>query len=165
MAWTTSTVLLYASLAATAVGTGVSVYGQQQAKESQERADAANAIAAKHEARNKELEAHENARRARDEKRRRLAAAKSRLAANGVALGEGTGADVMEVLDMRLETEIQDAGRRAAMEARAIRQRQALDSWESGQQSAALDLQSYGTALGGVTKAAGSYSNFQYKQP
>lgn len=158
MGWTTAI-----TIALMGISTGIQVYSTQQQKKAAEGADAYNRKLAESEAQRKEMEAHENMRRSREEKRRRMAMAKSRLSAAGVAMGEGTGADVLEVLDMRLETEIQDASRMAELETRAIRAGAEMDTWKTRQNSAALDLQTYGTLLSGASQAAGSFSNTSYK--
>lgn len=159
MAVATSTAI---ALAATAVGTGISVYGQQQAAKQAEAAGKYNAKLAENEASQRELESHETIRRQRADKRRAMAQAKARLAVSGAALGEGTSVDVMEVLDARLETQVQDSARSAQLEARALRQQANLSRYQGRQQSAALKMQSFGTLLSGASSAAGMYSRASY---
>jgi len=160
MGWTTAI-----SIALLGISTGIQVYSTQQTKKAAENADAYNRKLAESEAQRKEAEAHENMRRQREEKRRRMAMARSRLSASGVALGEGTGADVLEVLDARLETSIQDASRMAELETRALRAGAEMDTWKTRQQSAALDLQTYGSLLSSASSMAGSFSNTSYRTP
>lgn len=163
MAVATSTALTVLSLAATAASTGVAVYGQRQAAKSAEATNAYNAALAKDQALTREREDHEQTMRARADKRRRMAMARSKIAASGAALGEGTSADIMEVLDTRLELGIQDASRRAQLEARAIRQQQKMADLDTKRQVSALKTQSYGTLLSGGSQLAGDMSNFSYK--
>lgn len=151
------------SLAATAASTGLAVYGQRQAARSAEEAAEYNAQIAEGEATRKEQEDHENTRRRRDEKRRAMAQARAQIAASGVVLGEGSSVDLMQVLDSRLETSIQDASRSAQMEVRAMRQQANLSRYQGSQQASSLKLQSAGTLLGGAAKFGGQYDRAKYR--
>ena len=83
------------------------------------------------------------------------------LAASGAALGSGSSVDVMEVLDARLETQIQDSSRAAHMEAQALRQGASMSRYSGKQQASALKLQAFGTLLDGAS--AGFEKNMAYK--
>lgn len=137
----------------TVASTAVGVYGQIQAAEAAEDAADYNARIQEDQARVRELENHETVQRMRKEQRRARAQAIARLAASGAALGEGSTLDLMDVLDSRLETQIQDASRQANLEARALRQGAESTRYSGQQQSAALQLQSVGTLLSGATDA------------
>ena len=145
----------------TVASTALSVYSQQAAASAAEDAAEYNAKIQENEAKRKELENHETTNRMRSEKRRAKAQAFAKLAASGAALGEGSSLDVMEVLDARLETQIQDAGRAAQLESRALRQGAEQSRYSGEQQSAALKLQSYGTLLDGVSSSASKYSTYK----
>jgi len=142
------------AITATVVGTAVNIYGQQKAASAAEDAAEYNAKLQESEASQKELEDHETTKRMRDEKRRAKAQAFAKLAVSGAALGEGSSVDVMEVLDARLETQIQDSARSAQLHSRALRQGASMSRYSGSQQAAALRIQSYGTLLDGVSKAA-----------
>lgn len=151
------------ALAGTAISTGVSVYGQRQAANSAEEAADYNAKIAEQDANRKELENHETVKRQRLEKRRSKAQARARLAGSGAALGEGSSVDFLEVLDNRLETEIQDSARRTQLETRAIRHQSSLQTYTADQQASASRVSSVGTLLGGATKATSQFSQIRYK--
>ena len=143
------------ALAATAVGTGVSVYGQRRAADQAESAARYNAQIANTNADTKERENHETIKRQRQDKRRALAQARANLAVSGAAMGEGSSVDILETLDMRLETQIQDSARSAQLETNAIRQQANLAEYQGAQRSSALKTQSYGTLLSGASSIAG----------
>ena len=150
------------ALAATAASAGIAFYGQQQAAKQAKAAGEYNAKIAENQADQRELESHETIRRQRADKRRAMAQAKAKLASSGAALGEGTAVDVMEVLDARLEAQVQDSARSAQLEAIALRQQANMSRYQGQQQSSALKLQSYGTLLDGVSSGASTYSKAKY---
>ena len=147
----------------TGVGAGISFFGQRQAAKQAEAAGEYNARIAEDEARVKELENHENVKRQRAEKRRAMAQAKAKMASNGAVLGEGSTLDFMEVLDNRLETQVQDSARSAQLEARALRQQANLSRYQGQQKSSALKMQSFGTLLSGTSATAAKYHKAKFK--
>ena len=143
------------------VSTAVTVYSQIKAADAAEDAAEYNAKIQENAAKNAELESHETVQRQRSDKRRAKAQAFAKLAASGAALGLGSSVDVMEVLDARLETQIQDSSRAAHMEAQALRQGASMSRYSGKQQASALKLQAFGTLLDGAS--AGFEKNMAYK--
>ncbi len=108
MAFVTAAGLAYASLAATAVGTGVAVYGQvQQAKAAEDAADF-NAKIAKNEANLAHQRGIENIRRTRTRNRRYLSRQRALVAGKGISM-EGTALAILGKSAGNLELGIQDA--------------------------------------------------------
>lgn len=143
-------------------GTAIGVYGQVAAADAAEEAADYNAKLQEDQARQVEMENHETVQRMRKEKRRARAEAFAKLAASGAALGEGSSVDVMEVLDARLETQIQDASRTAQIEARNLRAGADSTRYSGSQRAAGLRLQSVGTLLDGASRAGSMV--FKYSQ-
>lgn len=138
------------------VGGVVSYAGQRSAANAAEEAAEHNAQIAGDQARVKELEQHENAKRQRNEKRKALAQARAQLAANGTALGEGSNLDFMLALDDRLETQVLDNARSAQIEVSNLNQSANLARYQGQQQASALRLQSFGTLLDGASTLGGN---------
>lgn len=145
-----------ASVAAAAVGTGMSMYGQQQ----QARAGAAaadyNNDLAKTEARNKELEAAEAIRRERASNRARLSEIRARLSASGTLTTEGTPLALLGESAGRFELGIQDAARASRMQVDSLRAQGRMGLWEADQMSSAAGIGILGTGLAGLGNAAGN---------
>jgi len=129
---------------------GVQIYGQREAAKQAEAAGEYNARIAENDAKLKEMESHENAKRMRADKRRAMAQARAKIASSGAVLGEGSSMDYMDVLDNRLETQVQDSARSAQLEARALRQQANVSKYQGKQKASALKMQSFGTLLDGT---------------
>lgn len=158
MAVATATALTYAALAITAIGTGVSIYGQQQAKESQEKAAAYNSQLAASEARNKEAETAEAIARQRRKDKSQRAALLAKLSTGGTLTTSGTPLLIMQENAGNQELAIADALRASSIQAASIRAQGQMGLWESSQASKAADLSSIGTGLSGLGSITGSYS-------
>lgn len=152
--------MLYVGITTTVVsliGAGVSYYGQQQAADAAEDAAAFNATQQRLEARQRQEEAAENARRKQAEASRYQAAFRASLAANGLAM-EGTPLEVLGEDSNLLARDILDIGYQASSEARRLKAGAGLSIMEGGNTASALRIQSYGTALQGVSSAASGYA-------
>ena len=145
MAFVTAAGLAYASLATTAVGTGVAVYGQmQQAKAAEETAEF-NAKIATNEANLKEQRGLENIRRQRDQNRRYLSRQRALIAGRGISM-EGTALSIMGESASKLELGIQDAFNDVQLGIdKSVSQAQS--SLFQGQQAKKASLISAGTSL------------------
>lgn len=140
------------------VGTGVSVYGQQQAAKAQENAAAANAKHLRDTAAVREQEAQEAVKRQHREARAQLAALRATLAGTGTQLNDGSNLDILGASTTRLETRVNDYARQSTMEASQLRDAAAQSLWQGSQASAAAGLASLGTVLEGTADVAASYS-------
>lgn len=150
------------STAATAVGTGVSIYGQQQAAEAQEDAADYNNKLAENEALNEELVAAENIKRARVEKRREMARLRTSLVSTGTLTTSGTPLAILGESSANLELGIADAARASAMQAASFRSQGKMGLWEAGQARRAANLNSVATGIKGASSAASAYSGYKY---
>lgn len=158
-----ATALTVASIAAAVIGTGVSIYSQQQQAESAQRAAEYNNRLASQEAHNRELEAAEQARRARIENRRRMASIRARLAGSGTLTTTGTPLAILGESSSNLDLQIQDALRATNMQATAMRAQGQMGLWEAGQAQSAASLSAIGTGLGGFSSALSGYSSAVYQ--
>ena len=142
------------AMGATAVGTGVQMYGQRQQAKTAQRTAERNAKIQENQALQLEMDARENARRLREENKRKLKTQRSRYAAAGV-INEGTPLEVMAETAGLLELDALEIGRQAKAKATAQRAG-AVSSRISGyDQSRALKIASAGTLLSGATSIAG----------
>lgn len=138
------------------VGTGVSVYGQQQQKKAVEQTAKYNTKVAQGEASKQNRVATENIKRASLDNRRLRGQLASANAANGFTM-EGTPLAVLGETQTALERDILDIGYQAAENSRSILAGTELGKWSAQQQSRAITTQQYATAASGIGSAAGGY--------
>jgi hypothetical protein len=138
------------------IGTGISVYGQQQAADAAEDTAAFNATQQRLEASQRQKEAAENARRKQEEASRYQAAFRASLAASGLAM-EGTPLAVLGEDASDLSRDILDIGYRASSESRRLIAGAGLSIMEGANAASSLRTQSYATAVKGVASAASGY--------
>lgn len=141
---------------AAAVGTGVTIYGQQQQKKAVEQTAKYNANVAKGEASKQNRVATENIKRASLDNRRLRGQLASANAANGLAM-EGTPLAVLGETQTALERDILDIGYQAAENSRSILAGAELGKWSAKQQSRAITTQQYATAASGIGSATSGY--------
>jgi hypothetical protein len=154
-----NTALAIASLASTAVGVGVSIYGTQQQAKAQDDAARYNAQLAENEARNRENEAAESVRRARIQKQRQMAELRQRLTGQGTLNSSGTPLALLGESGRNMETSISDAWRASNMQAAAMRSQGKMGLWEASNYRTAANISSAATALRG----AGSMASDAYR--
>lgn len=142
--------------AVSVIGTGVSVYAQQQAADAAETTATINANEQRRQASAEAEVAAENARRAEQEKARYLATQRAQLAASGLAM-EGTPLAVLGETAAALEMEVLDIGHAAAARQRALRIGAQNTLFEGANTASALRLQSVATGISGLGDAAGGY--------
>ncbi len=109
-------------------------------------------------ARNIELQAAENAARARANARRNLARLRSDAGTSGMVFGDSME-DAFVETSGRLELEVQDAARAAAMAAANRRSQGDTALWEGRVRAASMKAQSYGTLLSDATRLSGNIYN------
>jgi hypothetical protein len=151
----------YLAIASAAVGTGVSVYSQQQQAKTQEAAAEYNAKLAENEALNIENEAAERHRRESVEKRRELAKIRASLAAQGTLTTSGTPLAILGESSANMNTRIADAFRASNMQAASARSQGAMGLWEASQARTAANLSSVATGLSGISSGISGYYGFQ----
>ncbi len=144
------------TLVIAAIGGTVTAIGQHKAAEATEDAGKAQREAAMQDARNKELQAAENAKRERLNHQRDLARMRARQAGNGLTM-DGSQMDVFAETSGRLELGVQDKARADALDAQNLRSAGDMALWEAGASAAAQRISSYGTLLTTAGGAAGSY--------
>jgi len=150
------------ALAATAIGTGVSVYGQVQQGEAAQRAAEYNNQLAQQEAHNTELEAAEQINRQRLQDRHSLGQIRNQIANNGTLSTEGTPLAILGESSANFELSIQDAVRRANQQAAAQRQQGAMDLWQGDQQQNASLIGAIGSGLKGISALGSQYDTDVY---
>ncbi|MGB1101109.1 MAG: hypothetical protein ACPG20_01315 [Pontimonas sp.] len=158
-----SAIYAIASIATTAIGTGVSIYSQNQQQKTTDRIAAHNNQLAENEARNRELESQEAIRRERRRKRAQMARVRNQLAAGGTLTTTGTPLAILGETASRIETGIADAYRRSNMDAASLRARGQMGLWEADQAAAGTNLAMAGTAIKGLSSAASAYSGAAYQ--
>ena len=159
----TAAIYAIASIATTAIGTGVSIYSQNQQQKTTDRIAAHNNQLAENEARNRELESQEAIRRERRRKRAQMARVRNQLAAGGTLTTTGTPLAILGETASRIETGIADAYRRSNMDAASLRARGQMGLWEADQAAAGTNLAMAGTAIKGLSSAASAYSGAAYQ--
>lgn len=140
------------------VGTGVAVYGQQQAADAAEKTAAFNAQQSRLSARQAQEAAAENARRKEGEIKRQLAAQAAALAGSGLAL-TGTPLEVLGDTASDIYLEIQDIEYEARNRVRQLAANASMAITEGQNTANSLRLQSYATAAQGVSSAGTGYLN------
>lgn len=158
MAWVTAI-----ALATAAIGTGVSIYSQQQQAKSAERMAQYNNSLAEAEARNRELESQEAIRRQRIENRRRLAEMRNRFAGQGTVLTSGSPLAILGESAATMELSIADAARRTSIEAASLRSQGQMGLWDASQTRRAATLSSIATGLKGASSLGSAYSDAVYR--
>jgi len=149
-------ILAFAALASL-VSTGVSIYGQQQAAKTQERAAEYNNKIAENEARHRELETAEQVKRQRLQDKREMATMRNNLAATGTLTTEGTPLAILGESAAYMDLRIQDAVRESTIEAASIRAQGQMGLWNAKQARSAARISSIGTAFNGLANAATAY--------
>ena len=140
------------------VSAGVSIYGQRQAAETQQRAAEYNNKLAENEARHKELETAEQVKRRRLQDKREMATLRNNLAATGTLTTEGTPLAILGESAAFMDLAIQDAVRQSTIEAASIRAQGQMGLWNARQAKAASRISSVGTAFNGISNAAMAYA-------
>lgn len=143
--------------------TGLAIYGQAQQAKAQEAAAEYNNQLAQAEARNTEAEAAEGIKRQRQNNRSALAEIRTRLASSGVQADTGTPLTIIGEAAGRMEIDIADASRRAAMQAASLRAQGKMGLWEAEQASSASRLNMLATGIQGATSAFGMYQEQKYQ--
>ena len=138
------------------LSTGLSMMGQYQAAKDAKKLAAYRMAAADAEARNIELQSHENVRRGRIDMRSYLADVETAISVSGM-VNTGSMAQAQADAAGNLELQIQDAARAEKMQADNVRRAGAMGAWEAGQQSKALLLSALSTGMRGFGRVAASF--------
>jgi len=149
----------YTAMATMVVGSAISFIGSQQSADAQEDAGEARQKAAAQAARNEELQAAENARRERVNKRRELARYRARFAGTSGLSMSGTMQDAFAETAGHFELGVQDQSRQASMQAANLRSQGDTALWESRATALGTRISSYGTLLSDVGSMASYGSN------
>ena len=137
------------AIASTVVGTGISIYGQQQQAKAAKATAEFNAKVDEIQAESTENERAENVKRLRQRNRRLMGTQRARLAKAGV-IDEGSPLDLMAETAGELELGILDANRAAEAKKTGLRQQAGITRMEGRNLARARTLQSVGTGIGGV---------------
>lgn len=143
--------------------TGLAIYGQAQQAKAQEAAAEYNNQLAQAEARNTEVESIEAIKRQRANNRSGMAEIRARLASSGLQADTGTPLSIVGEAAGRMEIDIADAARRAAMQAASLRAQGKMGLWEAEQASSASRLNMLATGIQGATSAFGMYQEQKYQ--
>ena len=155
-------ILAFASLAMTAVSTGLAIYGQNQQAKSAVQAAKYNNTLAQNEATNLANTAREAQTRERQRNRRQIAQLRNNLAGQGTLNSSGTPLAILSDSQTNLSLGIADAARATDMQTAALRARGQMGLWEANQSRSASRIGMFGTALSGATKAVSGYRDFKY---
>jgi hypothetical protein len=149
MSWIATGVFLVAS-AATA-------YSQVRAADAAEKAAEYNNDLAKEEAKNRELEGHEQIKRERIANRQRLAQIRNRLASSGLLTTSGTPLAILGEAAGNFELGIQDAARASSMQAASLLAQGKMGLWEAEQGKTSAYIGATSTMLSAAGGAASAY--------
>lgn len=151
-------VLSALALAASVIGTGLSVYGQVQAASAAKATGKYNAKIQQDQAKQEMQAMGENARRKTRENARILGQQRAALAQSGLAM-EGTPLAILGESAMTLHRDILDMGYTAANKSRELQAAASMSLYTGKQQSSAGMLSAVGTGISGVASAAAGYGN------
>lgn len=141
------------ALAAAAIGTGISVFGQVQQAKATKAAAEFNARVAENEAVNVENERAESVRRKRIENRRALAKQRAGAARAGV-LFEGSPLDIAAETAGELELRVLDENRAALAERTRLTAQAGITRFEGRQRPKAAKIGAVGTGIAGIARGA-----------
>jgi hypothetical protein len=158
MAYVTSTWLAIAAITASVAGTGVAVYGQQQAAKTAKEMGEYNAKLAESQAAQVDMDARESVKRRREQNRRFLGMQRTAYAKSGVTI-DGTPLEVMAETAGILELEALDASRQATQQTRALRAQGAYDRRVGSNQARAAYIGAGSSLLSGTSNTA--YMGYQ----
>jgi hypothetical protein len=149
--------LAAAAAVASIVGTGVAVYGQQQAAKAAEATGRYNAELARNQAAQETSVAAENARRKARDNARYIGAQRAALAKAGLSM-EGTPLAVLGETASALERDIMDLGFDAANKSRSLLAGANLSIWKGNQEASAMRIDGASTALRGFATTASGFT-------
>jgi hypothetical protein len=150
------------ALVGTVASTGLAMYGQHQQSRAQIEAARYNQKLAEIEATHRETEAREGISRAAEQNRSQLSHLRHRLSASGARIDTGTPLALMGEAAGRLHLSIADAGRAAALEARAVREQGRIGLWQAKTAAKASRLNMIATGIQGATSAFQTYDRGQH---
>ncbi len=153
MAFASAGFLLYASLAATAVSTGVSVYAAREQGKAAEEAGEFNARIAEREAVSNQQRTHENIRRTRTRNRRYLSRQRALIAGRGISL-EGSALQILGKSASNLELEAMDQLGASDLSVNKSLSQASMSRFNGQQAKGASNFQIGKSLLSGVTKGA-----------
>lgn len=152
------------AIASAIIGTGTSIYGQQQAAKAAEQSAEWNADQARKQAAYDESVAQKNMRRERENNKREIARMRALGARSGLT-ETGAVSDSLIEASERHQTEIDDIWERASTQAKQLRGQAQMSLWEGEQAQAASKYNIYGTALSGMGSVASSLSKMNRASP
>lgn len=144
------------STAVSVIGTGVSVYGQQQAAKGAEYTAEYNAKLATQQAAHETEVSTENARRKTRENARIIGLQREAIAASGLA-PSGTPLAILGDSVTTLQRDIMDMGYEAAARANQLHSAAAMSLTEGRNTATGLRTSSYATALSDVASATSGF--------
>jgi hypothetical protein len=156
-------VIAIASLVATGLSTGISMYGQKQQAEAATAAAKYNNKLLNAEADNLATESREAQTREIQRNRRQLSALRSSLSQQGTVSSSGSPLAILGESATNLSLGIADAARRTDMQTRALRAQGQMGLWDAKQQQTATKINMVSTAIGSASKAASSVVDYKYK--
>lgn len=147
------------AIAATAVGTGLSVYGQLQQASNAKALGQYNAKLAEEQAKQTEMDARETLRRKRQENKKFSSRQRGAYARAGV-LNEGTPLEVMAETAGTLELQALDYAREQKQQAVNLRAQGAMDRAAGSMQARAAQIQAGASLLQGAGSVASMGASF-----
>ena len=145
------------ALAASAVGAGVSAYGSYQQGQVAKQVGRNNQIMAEYAAQDAIKRGEQEAINLRRQGDQMRGALRSRMAANGLDLGEGTPAELIDQADFFTQSDIATTRTNAAREAWSYRTQGNNAAAMGDAQASASNLQAFGTLLGGAGQVANKW--------
>jgi hypothetical protein len=143
--------------------TGLQIYGMSQQAGAQKQAARYNALLMEREAANREAETSQAIVRRRQSNVSALSEIRAALAAAGTRTTTGSPLGLMGEAAGRMDLDIADAARAAAMQAASLRAKGAMGLWESKQAGRAANIGMLGAGISGLSSAWGKYSDGRYQ--
>jgi hypothetical protein len=156
----TPTALAITSIAATAIGTGVSVAGGMAQRDAIRKQAAYNAKLQKQQAALTREDSRENRARMREDKRRKLARLQAYYAGMGIESTSGTPLKLYGETASKLELAVADRATSDERRAQALESGAALTTWSGENRARAAGLSTVGSAISGVGSLASD--SFQF---
>lgn len=154
-------VLGIASIATTLAGAGISAYSSyQQGKTAEAMADR-NASIADNAAKNQAEASAENSKRMREDNQKQLARIRAQMAGSGVLQNTGSSLDTIGSAASDLELRTMDLFRDGEARQTILMNDASIRRWEGSQAAQAGKIGAIGSLIGGLSSAAGTYSDFK----
>jgi hypothetical protein len=150
-----------AAVSMSAIGTGISAYGQINQGNAAAAAAKYNAQTSLQEAQGAEDAARINEQQTYKQGDELLGRARAAMGANGVDVNAGTALLTQGDIEKQTETNVSNQSLNANLQAWGYRNQATLDTAQAGFDTTAGNISAAGTLIGGASQVAGKWANLQ----